>query len=266
LCEEITYERKSLLDHINKIIHAKKTIEFSFQNLVVLKASPLPNPNPYPNRIVMPGSRAMYEIHRILCIGDSYTIGESVAQMETWPYRVAAELPTAPSIQVIAKTGWTTDELQAAISTEELAGRLTGTFDLVTLLIGVNNQYRARSCEDYLPQFIQLLNTALKYANNNPSRVCVLSIPDWAVTPFALNADSETLKQRTLSSISTDIDEFNAAAKEAAESKSVSFIDITPLTREAPQNSHLVAPDGLHPSGADYARWAKKVINWIESQ
>ena len=134
---------------------------------------------------------------RFLALGDSYTIGESVAEHERWPNQLAEIVKTAKP-QIIAKTGWTTDELSAAIDAADPQGR----FDLVTLLIGVNNQYRGRDAEEYRRQFVGLLNRAIEFAGGKPDRVVVVSIPDWGVTPFAAKRDRAV--------IAREIDRFNA--------------------------------------------------------
>jgi lysophospholipase L1-like esterase len=154
---------------------------------------------------------------------------------------------------IVATTGWTTDELQEALTKV----RLAVPFNIVTLLIGVNNQYRGRTVEDYIPQFTQLLEQAIAYAGGNAGHVIVLSIPDWGVTPFA--------KGRNRSKIAKEINAFNAAKKTIARSYGTHYINITPLTREASKDLTLLAKDGLHPSAKDYCRWAEKVAAKIET-
>ncbi len=186
-----------------------------------------------------------------LAIGDSYTIGESVPPSKNFPNQTAALLKkagisiTEPTI--IAKTGWTTDELQEQLSRT----RLAGPFDFVTLLIGVNNQYRGRSAEEYAKQFEELLQQALDYAGVKTNHVIVLSIPDWGITPFAEGRDRKQ--------IATAIDLYNSINERISKQYKVHYINITPFTREAATDKTLVAKDGLHPSAKDYARWAEKV-------
>lgn len=186
-----------------------------------------------------------------LALGDSYTIGESVPLEKNFPHQVVELLRKekinidAPAI--VAKTGWTTDELQEQLSRV----RLAVPFDFVTLLIGVNNQYRGRSGAEYAQQFEELLQQAIGYAADKPNHVIVLSIPDWGVTPFA--------KDRDKNKIATEIDAFNAINESLAKKYKVHYINITPLTREAATDKTLVAEDGLHPSAKDYARWAEQV-------
>ncbi|KQB99465.1 SGNH/GDSL hydrolase family protein [Pedobacter sp. Hv1] len=188
-----------------------------------------------------------------LALGDSYTIGEAVSQKESFPYQLAAQLNTMGKNivppKIIAKTGWTTDELQAAIKAENL----NQNFDMVTLLIGVNNQYRGNSQTTYRKEFKELLQTAINFAGKNKKMVFVVSIPDWGVTPFG---KSGVRNQQT---IAQEIDAFNAIAKEETLAMGVSYTDITPGSRNAATDLSLVASDGLHPSGKMYNEWALKV-------
>ena len=188
---------------------------------------------------------------KYLALGDSYTIGESVPLEKNFPHQVAAllrkEKINIEDPAIVAKTGWTTDELQDQLSRV----RLAVPFDFVTLLIGVNNQYRGRSEKEYAQQFEELLQQAIGYAADKPNHVIVLSIPDWGVTPFAKDRDKDKIAQ--------EIDAFNAINKKIAKKYKVHYIDITPSTREAANDKTLVADDGLHPSAKDYARWAENV-------
>ncbi|CAN5545775.1 SGNH/GDSL hydrolase family protein [soil metagenome] len=194
------------------------------------------------HRTVMAPSHAK----SFLALGDSYTIGESVAEADRWPVQLAARLRseqidlTDPVI--IAKTGWTTDELSAAIDTAKMDAKR---FDLVTLLIGVNNQYRGRTSDEFREQFNALLARAIAFASGDARRVVVLSIPDWGVTPFAEGRDR--------GQIAREIDLLNQIAREKTEIVGARFVDITPLSRKFPA---LVADDGLHPSAKMYEHWA----------
>lgn len=183
---------------------------------------------------------------RILSLGDSYTIGEGVPDADRWPVQLAARLReqgiSCADPQIIARTGWTTDELDAAISQENP----TGPFDLVTLLIGVNNQYRGRGLDEYREQFRTLLGRAIGFAGDRPERVLVLSIPDWGVTPFAEGRDQAR--------IAAEIDAFNAANRAETLAAGARYADITPSTRDLSEED-LLAADGLHPSGRMYTRW-----------
>jgi lysophospholipase L1-like esterase len=188
---------------------------------------------------------------RYLALGDSYTIGESVAENERWPSQLAAmfaEKNIQTEVTIIARTGWTTDELWQGIQ----ANTPQGTYDLVSLLIGVNDQYRGSNVEDYRGQFRFLLKKSIEYAGGDANHVIVLSIPDWGVTPFAADRDHEQ--------IAKDIDVFNSVNREEAESVGVHYVDITPISRQALNDSALVAFDGLHPSGKMYKLWVEKAV------
>lgn len=194
-----------------------------------------------------------------LALGDSYTIGESVQQIESFPYQLATVLnneniPLAKPT-IIAKTGWTTDELQAAIKT----ANITQNYDIVTLLIGVNNQYRGYSKDTYRQEFTALLQTAISFAGKNKKKVFVVSIPDWGVTPFGKTSG------RDIAKISEEIDAFNAINKAETIAAGVSYLDITPDSRNASTDLALVATDGLHPSGKMYAAWAQKVAAAVKA-
>ena len=199
--------------------------------------------------------------HTMLCLGDSYTIGESVSEEERFPNQCIKLLEkqgidfTKPHI--IAKTGWTSDELIHAID----AAKVTGTFDCVTLLIGVNNQYRGYDKEVYRKEFDALLQTALRYAGGTHSHVFVVSIPDWGATPFG-SADG---KGRSPKQIGQEIDEYNAIAKEESLKQKVHYIDINPFSKNATINPSLIANDNLHPSGKMYTEWARLLSLDMES-
>jgi lysophospholipase L1-like esterase len=196
----------------------------------------------------------MKVVKTYLALGDSYTIGEAVSAAESFPYQLKDALVKqghpVESIQIIAQTGWTTDELQAAID----IATLSPPYDLVTLLIGVNNQYRGYSAANYRVEFEQLLRQAIVFAGADTERVRVLSIPDWGVTPFAQK------EGRVADKVAKEIDAFNAAAKEISERLGVIFIDITPHSRLAATDATLLAPDGLHPSGKMYAHWVQSLL------
>jgi lysophospholipase L1-like esterase len=185
---------------------------------------------------------------RYLALGDSYTIGESVPEGERWSNQLAALIGGNIEVKIIARTGWTTSELWEGIQKETL----TPPYDMVSLLIGVNNQYRGYDIEEYRKEFLFLLDKAIEYAGGDKNRVFVLSIPDWGVTPFASGRDAEK--------IASEIDAFNQVNKEEAQKAGVGYVDVTPISREAINNSELIAPDGLHPSGKMYAEWAKLAL------
>jgi lysophospholipase L1-like esterase len=196
----------------------------------------------------MPVSR---QTIRYLALGDSYTIGEKVAKNERWPVQLGAELEKqgyVVELTNIARTGWTTDELWMGIEQTGVAPP----YDLVSLLIGVNNQYRGRPLEEYREQFRFLLEKAIEYAGNNPQKVVVVSIPDWGVTPFAAG--------HNWGQIGDDIDIFNAINREEARGADVAYVDITPYSRNAALDRELIASDGLHPSGKMYAGWVERIL------
>jgi lysophospholipase L1-like esterase len=223
-----------------------------------------------------------------LALGDSYTIGEGVLQEENFPNQTVALLnktadgapsaslrisrrqgftqtPSRFSIgienpdggytfaapEIIATTGWTTDELDKAID----EAKISKNYDIVSLLIGVNNQYRGRSIENFEMEFERLLQRAIHFANNKPQHVFVLSIPDWGVTPFANGRDSKKIGE--------EIDAYNAVCKMTAEKFNTHFIDITTTQRVDGGKDEFLAVDKLHPSGKEYAKWASKCFETI---
>lgn len=189
---------------------------------------------------------------RFLALGDSYTIGEGVDESERWPVRLAALLRERGvgigDPRIIARTGWTTDELSAAI--DEADPR--GPYALVTLLIGVNNQYRGRSTEEYRAEFAELLRRAIGFAGGEASRVVVLSIPDWGVTPFADGRDR--------AQIAAEIDAYNAINRDEARRAGARWVDVTGQSRDAGADVAFLVSDGLHPSGRAYAEWARLAL------
>lgn len=195
----------------------------------------------------------------LLCLGDSYTIGEAVDAKDRFPSQLRELLKkqhyTFVEPEIIATTGWTTDELASAIT----EAKLNKHFDFVTLLIGVNNQYRGRNVEEYKKEFAELLQTAITFANGKKSHVVVVSIPDWGVTPFAAK------DPRGKTQIGKEIDAFNTVAEKHCESQHIQFIDITPHSRKAEQDETLLTTDGLHPSGKMYAHWASKIAAYFET-
>lgn len=189
---------------------------------------------------------------RFLALGDSYTIGEAVSPEEAWPACLAALLRAAglpvAEPEIVARTGWTTDELARGID----AAQPRGPFDLVTLLIGVNNQYRGRSTTEYREEFRALLARAVVLAGAQPDRVVVLSIPDWSVTDFAAGRDRAR--------IAREIDDFNSINREEALRGGARYVDVTAISRRAAHETGLTASDGLHPSGAMYEEWTRVVL------
>ncbi len=209
-----------------------------------------------PSDIVQTTNEKAETMH-YLALGDSYTIGEGVASEERWPLQLAASLRQAgvaiDDPTIIARTGWTTDELMAGI--EHQAPQ--GPFDLVSLLIGVNNQFRGRAEEEYQEQFRTLLQTAIAFAGGNTNHVFVLSIPDWGVTPFA--------QGRNRTEIAAAIDRFNAINRAESELAGVHYVDITPISRQAAADVTLLADDELHPSAKMYAQWVALVLSAVNA-
>ncbi len=184
---------------------------------------------------------------RYLALGDSYTIGESVDVAERFPNQLAALLANEglpADVTIIARTGWTTDELWQGIQ----SNTVEPPYDLVSLLIGVNNQYRGYDIHEYREGFKFLLGKAIEYAGGDVNRVIVFSIPDWGVTPFAAGRDANQ--------IANEIDMFNQVNFEETQKAGAHYVDVTPVSRQAVDDGTLIASDGLHPSGSMYAQWA----------
>lgn len=201
-----------------------------------------------------------------LALGDSYTIGEQIPLHDSFPYQAVAMLRKADlkrddnsgghahvfaAPEIIAKTGWTTDELLAAIGQTVFLPR----YDIISLLIGVNNQYRGKPVEEFKKEFEILLQMAIQFAGGISSNVYVISIPDWGITPFA--------KERDAIKIATEIDGFNAVCKEISGNFKTSFIGITDDQRKDNHDPAYLATDGLHPSGMEYKKWATKLSKMV---
>lgn len=210
---------------------------------------------------ITPATPQMKKKYTCLALGDSYSIGEMVPAAENFPNQTISllnkeQLNFQPA-RIIAKTGWTTDELEAGIVAANAIDPLLSAYDFVTLLIGVNNQYRGQPVEDYKPQFETLLKKAIRFADGKAGHVIVLSIPDWSATPFATGRDRKL--------IAGQIDSYNVANKLLSEQYQVQYVDITPRSREVINDPALVAGDGLHPSGKEYAKWAAAVAGKIKA-
>jgi lysophospholipase L1-like esterase len=185
-----------------------------------------------------------------LALGDSYTIGESVDPAERYPVQAAGLLNkidrlTCQNPEIIAVTGWTTGNLLDALSEV----KPVATYRIVSLLIGVNNQFQGRNQSEYRDQFTLLLQKSILLAGNNPSHVIVLSIPDYSVTPFGRELDTAL--------IASQIDSFNLINHKLAMEYKVSYLDITAESRKAKRDPSLIAVDGLHFSGKEYGNWAR---------
>ena len=190
-----------------------------------------------------------------LALGDSYTIGQSVEESDRWPVQLADQLTDrgidmgAPKI--IATTGWRTDQLKDAIAADN---ELEEQYDLVSLLIGVNNQFQGRTVESFAPEFEELLQTAIRLAGTK-DKVIVLSIPDYGVTPFGMSRGEER--------IARELDEYNRVSREICDRYEVQYFDITPISREAKTDADLIASDKLHPSGKMYGQWVDLIIDEV---
>lgn len=199
----------------------------------------------------------MHQLYNYLALGDSYTIGESVPLQKSFPYQVVQLLRkegydfAAP--EIIAKTGWTTDDLEQAIK----ENRFLPKYDIITLLIGVNNQYRGRDAVEYKEKYEELLKKALELVNNKKERLLILSIPDYSVTPFARNLNVEKIEK--------EIEVFNTINKALSIQYKIQYIDVAAGFKEAQGNPSLVAEDGLHPSDLEYTKWAQLVATAVLS-
>jgi lysophospholipase L1-like esterase len=188
---------------------------------------------------------------QFLALGDSYTIGESVKEEERWPEVLAAELrkkgKSVEKPRIIATTGWRTDQLKKAIEEANLKPE----YDLVSLLIGVNNQYQGKSAESYAPEFEELLNIAIKLAGGNKKNVFVVSIPDYGFTPFGQPKQEQITKA---------LDAYNTINKKITEEAGIRYFNITDISRNGFKQPDLVADDKLHPSGVQYKLWVELIL------
>lgn len=191
---------------------------------------------------------------KYLALGDSYTIGQSVCETCRFPAQLKDSLQNklednSIDLDIIATTGWTTSDLKSAISAQNLSNN----YDLVTLLIGVNNQYQGKPFSQYEQEFPELLNTAINKAKGDKNRVIVVSIPDYAFTPFGQTTSNPER-------ISQELNQYNAYAQSVAEQQGISFVNITDITREGLNDTALVASDGLHPSAKAYSRFVERLL------
>lgn len=191
---------------------------------------------------------------RFLALGDSYTIGEGVPADDAWPAQLVRLVRQRgvgmADPRIIARTGWTTGDLASAIASE--APRPG--WDLVSLLIGVNDQYAGVPVAGYEPAFMGLLETAINLAGSLTSRVLVLSIPDWGVTPFA------AARGRDPDRVAREIAAFNSVNRAAAAARNVAYVDVTPSSRDVARDGGLLVADGLHPSARLYGEWARLAL------
>lgn len=190
-------------------------------------------------------------VEKYLALGDSYTIGESVAEDERWPVQLSQSLSKKEKAigkpTIIATTGWRTDNLKDAI----VKAQLKNEYDLVSLLIGVNNQYQGKSAEQYAIEFEDLLKISIRLAKGKKEKVFVVSIPDYGYTPFGRPKQTE---------ISKALDQFNEINKRITEAAGITYINITDISRKGLEQPDLVAGDGLHPSGKMYSLWVERIV------
>ena len=189
---------------------------------------------------------------KFLALGDSYTIGQSVEVNERWPVQFLKELKATTNVidtlQIIAQTGWRVDQLKEAMNSSDLESP----YGIVSLLIGVNNQYQGQNANDFRPEFIEILEKSLKLVENRTERLFVISIPDWGASPYGFGFDR--------AKVSKEINEFNSVVKEESEKRGLRYFNITTISRRALTDKTLIASDGLHPSGKMYKLWVDKII------
>lgn len=193
-----------------------------------------------------------------LALGDSYTIGESVNPSLRWPEQLVDSLNAINKLsfnspQIVARTGWTTGELHKAIA----ESNISETYDLVSLLIGVNNQYRGYDIELYRQEFRALLEKSIYFAGNNTERVFVVSIPNYGVTPFGIKKGEGKIRQELL--------EYDKIAEQISSEYGIPFVNITPISERAKTDSSLIAKDQLHPSGNMYTEWIHEILPVVKS-
>jgi lysophospholipase L1-like esterase len=221
---------------------------------LVLACSSVPAPGP---AAAAPMPPMITSAIPYLALGDSYTIGEGAREVDRWPVQLVglarSQGLNLASPDIIASTGWTTAELQEAIAA---SGNHRHDYGLVSLLIGVNNQYRGQSVELYHQEFRQLLATAVAYAGGASSHVVVLGIPDWGQTPFAHDRDA--------AQIAHEIDQFNAVARAECQATGVAFVPITDLTRAAAGDPSQFTSDGLHYTGSQMKQWAGRALTVVQ--
>jgi len=192
---------------------------------------------------------------KYLALGDSYTIGESVAENERWPVQLADVLTkdgkSVAKPKIIAVTGWRTDNLKNGINIAQLKNE----YDMVSLLIGVNNQYQGKPADQYAIEYEDLLKTAIQLAGGKKERVFVVSIPDYGFTPFG--------KPKQVK-ISAELDEFNSINKRITQEYGIAYFNITDISRRGLDDPELVAADGLHPSGKQYTLWVERILSGLK--
>lgn len=233
---------------------------FQFLVLIVISSCNVDSPEAYVNPksllsgtvlVPIPTTTPQTPIKEIsyLALGDSYTIGQSVCETCRFPEQLKKSLGNVTSLKIIAQTGWTTTNLISAINTQNP----TPNYDLVTLLIGVNNQYQNLPFQLYQNEFPQLVNKAIALGKGDKTNIIVVSIPDYAYTPYGKQYGNQ-------SKISTEIDSYNAYAQKYCIENNIEFINITDITQQGLQNPNLVATDGLHPSELAYTQFVERIL------
>lgn len=185
--------------------------------------------------------------YNYLALGDSYTIAESLNLIDSYPHQLKNQLKKIDSVNIIAKTGWTTGELTDTLKSLNINNK----YDYVSLLIGVNNQYREYDISIFEKEFEYLLNLAIQYANDR-SKVFVISIPDYGVTPFGFKNRDKIYKE---------INQYNLIKRKIVEKYNIRFYDVTDISREAKEKKYLIAEDSLHPSREMYSLWVDRILN-----
>ena len=217
---------------------------FIFILFLVGCSSPKNTPTPIPQEI------------RYLALGDSYTIGESVAENERWPVQLSDSLSsngiTVIETNIIATTGWTTAELMSGIESVNP----DSSYDLVSLLIGVNNQFRGYDFDIYEEELIQLVDKAISFAKGDANRVFMVSIPNYGVTPFGQSRGEDRIRQELL--------EYDAYANQIADQYGIPFFNITPISEKAKDDDTYIANDRLHPSGKMYTEWVELMLDEVK--
>jgi len=268
----ITIEGQGIVS--KRLIKSGSKNDYSFGSIVEILASPvnewtfvewkgdIENNTTNPVHINIDGQKDITAVFKknyvgkntskFLALGDSYTVGASVTFSERWPVQFLDELKlyttAIDTLQIIATSGWRVDQLKFGMDNSNLEPP----YGLVSLLIGVNNQYQGQNANDFRPEFIEMLEKSLKLVNNRKERFFVISIPDWGASPYGFGFDR--------AKVSKEINEFNSVVKEESEKRGLRYFDITAISRRALIDRTLIASDGLHPSGKMYKLWVDMMI------